>query len=145
MTVSLRKKPLFVTNAIEDKNLPLFTSSKNKREWIHVDDHARGLTRFYKMVLERRIISALAWKNIEEMTDIILKHWQTAITETYVPDRLGHDRRYLLIVLKLTLARLGAKIKFEDGLRQTIEWYKNNEDCGNGEDRGLSEILRRLL
>lgn len=124
--------PLFVTNAIEDKNLPLFKSSKNKREWIHVDDHARGVEAILQKgkIGEAYNIGTGVEKNIEEMTDIILQTLNKPQSlKTYVSDRLGHDRRYLLDTTKIK-RELGwePKIKFEDGLKQTIEWYKNNEE-----------------
>ncbi|MBI4993173.1 MAG: GDP-mannose 4,6-dehydratase, partial [Candidatus Magasanikbacteria bacterium] len=124
--------PLFVTNAIEDKNLPLFKSSGNQREWIHVDDHARGIDAILRngKVGEAYNIGTGVEKNIEEMTDIILATLgKPQSLKTYVPDRLGHDRRYLLDSSKIK-RELGwePRIKFADGLKQTIEWYKNNED-----------------
>ena len=64
------------------------------------------------------------------MTDVILETLgKPQSLKTYVPDRLGHDRRYLLDTTKIK-RELGwePKIKFEDGLKQTIEWYQNNEE-----------------
>src|SRR3989338_10915098 len=124
--------PLFTTNALEDKNLPLFKSSGNRREGIHVDDHARGIDAILQKgkIGEAYNIGTGVEKNIDEITDIILETFgKPQSLKTYVPDRLGHDRRYLLDTTKIK-RELGwePKIKFEDGLKQTIQWYVDNPE-----------------
>lgn len=124
--------PLFVTNALENKELPLFKSSQNKREWIHVLDHCRGIK---EIILrgqpgEEYNIGTGVEKSVEEITDIILeKLGKPSSLKKYVPDRLGHDRRYLLNTDKMT-KELGWKpeIGFKEGINETIDWYVNNQE-----------------
>lgn len=124
--------PLFATNAMEDKPLPLFKSSKNTREWIHADDHSSAVD----LILRKGCIGEVynigtgVERSIEEITDLIL----TALgkpesLKTYVPDRPGHDRRYFIDSSKIR-AELGwePKIPFDQGIRQTILWYRDNPE-----------------
>ncbi len=124
--------PLFVTNALDDETLPMYESTANRREWLHVLDHCRAI----ELVLERgRIgetynVGSGVEKSIGEIADLVL-----ALTgkpdslKTIVPDRPGHDRRYLLDSSKLR-AELGWEpaIAFEDGLAETIRWYADHRD-----------------
>ncbi len=123
--------PLFTINALQGKSLPLYRSSNHKREWIHVDDHCRGID----MILRKGIpgqaynIGSGTEKSIEEITDLILQTLgRDASLKSYVPDRLGHDRRYLLDPTKIQ-TELGwqATIPFECGIVDTIHWYQNNQ------------------
>ena len=124
--------PLFVTNALDDQPLPMYASTQNKREWLHVRDHCRAI----ELVLQSERIgetynvgSGLE-ASIEEIADLVL-----ALTDkpeslkTIVPDRPGHDRRYLLDSSKLR-RELGwePEIGWEDGLRETVDWYASNRD-----------------
>ena len=119
--------PLFVTNALDGLDLPLYASTQNKREWLHVRDHCRAI----ELVLERgRVgetynVGSGVEKTIEEIADAVL-----ALTgapeslKTIVPDRPGHDRRYLLDSTKLR-QELGWKpeIGFDEGMGETVAWY----------------------
>ena len=124
--------PLFTTNALEDKELPLFKSSQNKREWIHVDDHCAGIDLVVRKgtIGESYNIGTRVEKSVEEITDTILGVLgKPASLKTYVPDRLQHDRRYLLdpskIMEELAWVPL---IPYEDGMKTTIEWYRDNPE-----------------
>jgi dTDP-glucose 4,6-dehydratase len=130
--------PLFVTHAFDDLELPLYASTQNRREWLHVDDHCRAI----ELVLEQgregetyNVGSGLE-RSIEEIADLVLElTGKPQSLKTIVPDRPGHDRRYLLDSAKLR-GELGwqPEISFEDGLRATVEWYDAN--------RGWWEPLR---
>jgi dTDP-glucose 4,6-dehydratase len=130
--------PLFVTHAFDDLELPLYASTQNRREWLHVDDHCRAI----ELVLEQgregetyNVGSGLE-RSIEEIADLVLElTGKPQSLKTIVPDRPGHDRRYLLDSAKLR-GELGwqPEISFEDGLRATVEWYAAN--------RGWWEPLR---
>jgi dTDP-glucose 4,6-dehydratase len=130
--------PLFLTHALDDLELPLYASTQNRREWLHVDDHCRAI----ELVLERgregetyNVGSGLE-RSIEEIADLVLDlTGKPESLKTIVPDRPGHDRRYLLDSAKLR-GELGwqPEISFEDGLRATAEWYAAN--------RGWWEPLR---
>lgn len=122
--------PLFATNALDDKKLPVMKSSENKREWIHADDHSAAV---WKIITDGKVgesynIGTGVEKSVSEITDIILKELdKTDSLIEEIPDRLGHDRRYLLDSSKLK-DELGwsARVDFEEGIRDTILWYKNN-------------------
>lgn len=123
--------PLFTANALQDKPLPLFKSSQNRREWIHVLDHARAI----EAILDRgRIgeaynVGTLVEKSVEDIADAVLETLgKPSSLKSYVEDRLQHDKRYLLDPKKIT-DELGWKpeIPFEEGLKETILWYRDNE------------------
>jgi dTDP-glucose 4,6-dehydratase len=124
--------PLFVTNALDDQPLPMYASTQNKREWLHVRDHCRAI----ELVLESdrvgetyNIGSGLE-ASIEEIADLVLElTGKPESLKTIVADRPGHDRRYLLDSSKLR-GELGwePEISWEDGLRETVEWYAANRD-----------------
>ncbi len=122
--------PLFVTNALDDKELPLYASTQNKREWLHVVDHCRAI----ELVLERGRegetynVGSGVEKSIEEIADAVLELTGKPRTlKTIVPDRPGHDRRYLLDSGKLR-EQLGWRDEtpFETGLAETVRWYDAN-------------------
>jgi len=124
--------PLFTTHALDDKELPLYASTQNRREWLHVDDHCSAI----ELVLERgRVgetynVGSGIEKSVEEIADLVLElTGKPQSLKTIVPDRPGHDRRYLLDSSKLR-RELGWEpaIEFEDGLRATVEWYGANRD-----------------
>jgi dTDP-glucose 4,6-dehydratase len=122
--------PLFLTNALDDQELPLYASTQNRREWLHVYDHCRAI----ELVLEQGRegetynVGSGVERSIEEIADLLLElTGKPESLKTIVPDRPGHDRRYLLDSLKLR-TELGwqPQIGFEDGLRATAEWYAAN-------------------
>lgn len=123
--------PRFITNLINDQKIPLFKSSHNKREWIYVDDHNAAVDLVIKKgkAGEAYNIGTGVEKSVEEIADAILNVLQKPKSyKKYVPDRLGHDRRYLLDRQKIS-KELGWKPKFgfNEWLGKTVEWYKKNE------------------
>jgi dTDP-glucose 4,6-dehydratase len=124
--------PLFVTNALDDRELPMYASTQNKREWLHVRDHCRAI----ELVLESdRIgetynVGSGLEASIEDIADLVVKlTGKSESLKTIVPDRPGHDRRYLLDSSKLR-RELGwePEISWEEGLRKTVEWYAANRE-----------------
>jgi dTDP-glucose 4,6-dehydratase len=122
--------PLFITNALDDRALPLYASTQNRREWLHVLDHCRAI----ELVLSRGQVGATynvgsgVEASVEQIADRVLELvGKPASLKTIVPDRPGHDRRYLLDCSKIR-AELGwqPQIDFEHGLRETVEWYRAN-------------------
>jgi dTDP-glucose 4,6-dehydratase len=122
--------PLFVTNALDDRPLPMYSSTQNRREWLHVCDHCRAI----ELVLAQGEpggtynVGSGVEASIEEIADRVLElTGKPESLKTIVPDRPGHDRRYLLDSSKLR-RELGwePEISFEDGLRETVEWYAAN-------------------
>jgi dTDP-glucose 4,6-dehydratase len=122
--------PLFVTNALDDKSLPMYASTQNRREWLHVLDHCRAI----ELVLTRGTVGETynvgsgVEASVEQIADNVLRlTGKPASLKTIVPDRPGHDRRYLLDTTKIR-RELGwaPTVGFEDGLAQTVEWYRAN-------------------
>jgi dTDP-glucose 4,6-dehydratase len=122
--------PLFVTNALDDRSLPLYASTGNKREWLHVLDHCRAI----ELVLDKgRVgetynVGSGVEKSIAEIADAVLEALgKPESLKEIVPDRPGHDRRYLLDSSKLR-DELGWRdeIGFEQGLAETVQWYADN-------------------
>ena len=122
--------PLFVTNALDDKELPLYASTQNRREWLHVRDHCRAI----ELVLtagqigETYNVGSGVERSIEEIADAVLElTGKPSSLKTIVPDRPGHDRRYLLDSSRLR-TELGWRdeIPFEEGLAETVRWYEAN-------------------
>jgi dTDP-glucose 4,6-dehydratase len=123
--------PLFVTNLIDARRVPLYGDGLNVRDWLHVDDHCRALL----AVLERgrageiyNIGGGTALTN-RELADRLF-NLMGASTDAieFVPDRLGHDRRYCVDDTKVR-NELGyePRVKFDEGLRATVQWYRDNE------------------
>jgi dTDP-glucose 4,6-dehydratase len=124
--------PLFATNAIDDKHLPVYRSSANRREWLHVDDHCRAI----ELVLERGRpgetynVGSGDERSIEEIADAVLGALgKPRALVKYVEDRPGHDRRYLLDHSKIE-RELGwrPQVAFAEGLAATVRWYAEHRD-----------------
>jgi dTDP-glucose 4,6-dehydratase len=122
--------PLMITNALHDKALPVYGDGKQQRDWLHVEDNCRGIL----AVLEKGQIGEtynIGGLDVEENLTLVrrLLHLlgKSERLLSFVQDRPGHDRRYALNCKKME-TQLGWRpgISLEDGLRQTIEWYKNN-------------------
>ena len=124
--------PLFVTNALDDEPLPLYASTENRREWLHVaTTAARSTLVLARAWSARRTTSAAGVEaSIEEIADLVLElPGSRESLKTIVPDRPGHDRRYLLDCSKIG-RELGwePQVGFDDGVRDTVEWYAANRD-----------------
>src|SRR3954453_5344990 len=124
--------PLFVTNLIDGGTVPLYGEGTNVRDWLHVDDHCRGIhlvltggrpgevynigggTELTNKELTARLLEATGadWDRVEK-----------------VPDRLGHDQRYSVDISKIR-TELGYEpaLPFADGLAQTVEWYRTHRE-----------------
>ena len=122
--------PLFTTNALDDESLPMYASTQNKREWLHVLDHCEAID----LVLrdgrpgETYNVGSGVEATIEEIAARVLElTGKPASLKTVVPDRPGHDRRYLLDASKIA-GELGwaPAHGFEDGLAETVAWYEAN-------------------
>lgn len=122
--------PRFATLALDDEPLTLYASTQNRREWLHVLDHCRAID----LVLadgrlgETYNVGSGIEANIADIADIVLETLgKPADLKVIVPDRPGHDRRYLLDSTKLR-DELGWKpeIDWAEGVRDTIRWYADN-------------------
>jgi dTDP-glucose 4,6-dehydratase len=122
--------PVFALKALKNEPLPVFKSSGNKREWIHVADHCRAIDVVLNKgtVGESYNIGTGTEKTISNIADGILKILKKPGTlKKIVPDRPGHDSRYLLDSSKINKLGWKPKIKWSDGLKETVDWYKNNK------------------
>lgn len=123
--------PLFITNLIERKKVPVYGTGENVRDWLHVDDHCRGIFAALMNGLSGEVYNIGGGRELtnNEITSLILEAMggdESSIE--YVEDRKGHDLRYSVDWTKIN-RELGyePQVRFEDGLRETIQWYRDNE------------------
>jgi dTDP-glucose 4,6-dehydratase len=133
--------PLFISNLMEGKNVPVYGDGGQVRDWIHVEDHSRGVE---AIILKGKIGETYCLGGDNQPTNLELTKMLITLlgkddsSIEYVTDRPGHDRRYAIDFAKAK-KELGwePQIKLEDGLAATVEWYKNNQDwvnrCKSGE------------
>lgn len=124
--------PLFITNLIEGKKLPIYGNGLNIRDWLHVDDHCDGIFLALTRGKTGQIYNIGGGKELTniEITQIILKLMDgNESSIEYVEDRKGHDLRYSINYEKLaTELGYSPKNSFEKGLSSTIDWYIKNEN-----------------
>ena len=127
--------PLMISNALEDKELPVYGDGKNIRDWLHVYDHCSAID----LVLHKGRIGEVynigghnEKQNIEIVKLILKELGKSESLIKFVTDRLGHDRRYAIDSTKIS-EELGWKPKytFETGIVETIQWYLDNQDWTN--------------
>jgi dTDP-glucose 4,6-dehydratase len=122
--------PLFITNLLDGRTVPLYGDGRNVREWLHVDDHCRGVA----LVLEKgrpgevyNIGGGTELSNVELTSRILSvtgRGWESV---EYVNDRKGHDLRYSLDMSKIgTELGYAPRIPFDQGLADTVQWYRDN-------------------
>lgn len=123
--------PLFITNAIENKKLPLYGDGMQVRDWLHVKDHCEAIDFLIRHGKNGEVynISANNEHTNIETTHLILDELKKphSLIE-HVLDREGHDRRYSLDSTKIRQLGWQPKIKYEEGIRSTVRWYLKNED-----------------
>jgi dTDP-glucose 4,6-dehydratase len=122
--------PLFITNAIDDLPLPLYGDGMNERDWLHVSDHCRAIDiaiesgtagEVYNIGGGNEVRNADLTRRILQLTgkpESLIRH---------VEDRPGHDRRYSLDTTKLQKLGWKPRVPFEQGLAETVAWYRQNE------------------
>ena len=123
--------PLFTTRALAGEPLPLYASTKNRREWLHVDDHAAAIDAVvhHGRVGETYNVGSGHEVDIEGIADAVLDALGLGPElKTLVPDRPSHDRRYLLDSTKLR-SELGwaARVGWDEGIAATVDWYRRHE------------------
>jgi len=123
--------PLFITNLIDNLSVPVYGDGLNIRDWLHVDDHCQGI---HKVLAKGRpgeiynIGGGTELSNINLTMQILKLMNRDESSIRFVDDRLGHDLRYSVDARKVS-EELGyaPHVKFEEGLRKTVEWYQGNE------------------
>ncbi len=124
--------PLFITNAMQDKPLPIYGKGQAVRDYLYVTDHCKAIDAILKEGKsgETYCLGGDSEKNGVEVADTILDllH-KPASLKTFVEDRKGHDMRYAIDHSKIT-RELGWKpsVSFEEGIKMTIDWYKQNKN-----------------
>jgi dTDP-glucose 4,6-dehydratase len=124
--------PLFATNAIDDEPLPMYASTKNKREWLHVLDHCEAIDLVLRegRAGETYNVGSGVEATIEEIADRVLElTGKPSSLKQIGPDRPGHDRRYLLDAAKIR-DELGwtATRGWDEGIAETVAWYQSNRE-----------------
>jgi dTDP-glucose 4,6-dehydratase len=124
--------PLFVTNLLEGDTVPVYGDGLQVRDWLHVDDHARGIGH----VLEHGALGEVynlgcgnGRTNLEvtkELTRLTGRSYDDSVR--HVTDRQGHDRRYALDASKARALGWSPRVAFADGLAETVEWYRERRD-----------------
>ena len=124
--------PLFVTNLLDGEPVPLYGDGGNQRDWLHVDDHCRGIALVLQKGASGEIYNIGGGTELtnRELTDMLLE--LTGRDESfirYVEDRLGHDRRYCVSIEKIS-RELGyqPQVDFRQGLADVVQWYRDNRE-----------------
>jgi dTDP-glucose 4,6-dehydratase len=122
--------PLFVTNALDDRPLPLYGDGLQRREWLYVSDHAAGVDFVLRHGAEGETynLAGPTERTNREVVTLLLellgKPWSLVMQ---VEDRPGHDRRYAMDGTRLAALGWQPTTTFEDGLAATVAWYRANE------------------
>ena len=123
--------PLFVTNALEEKKLPVYGDGKNIRDWLYVEDHCYAIQYIINNGEVGEIYNIGGGNELTniEITDFILKETNKSESlKQFVQDRLGHDRRYSLDCEKLANIGWQPKHEFQEAMKFTVDWYKKNDE-----------------
>ena len=123
--------PLFITNLHEGKKVPVYGTGMNVRDWLHVDDHCRGIY----LVLTKGVAGEIynigggtELSNLQLTNQVLELMGKNEDSIEFVEDRKGHDLRYSVDISKIS-EQLGYKpmVNWESGLEETVEWYRANE------------------
>ena len=121
--------PSFISKLITKRPVTLYGDGKNIREWIHVSDHVRAIAWLYRHGISGEVynIAGNEEKTNLEITKILLREFNEDDSMIqYVNDRPGHDFRYALNGSKISKLGFKNEIEFNNGLKSTVEWYRNN-------------------
>ncbi len=124
--------PLFITNAMEDKDLPLYGDGMHQRDWIYVEDNCRGVEaaaikgepgQIYN------VATGLSQPNLH-VAELIIEHLGDATSSkiVFIEDRMGHDRMYKLAADRVRGLGWEPEVSFEEGMERTVNWYRENTD-----------------
>ncbi|MEV5754580.1 dTDP-glucose 4,6-dehydratase [Actinoallomurus sp. NPDC052308] len=122
--------PLFVTNLLDGRRIPLYGDGRNVREWLHVTDHCRGI----QLVLQKgspgetyNIGGGVELTNADLARRLLAAHGVGWEMVEYVPDRPGHDLRYSVDTTKIRGLGYRPEVDFDEGLAEVVRWYAANE------------------
>ncbi len=145
--------PLFITNAIDDQLLPLYGDGRYRRDWLSVHDHCRAIEHVLRYGAPGNVYNIGGGNEQENITvaEMILKHLGKPMELIrFVEDRPGHDRRYAVDWSRLRLLGWNPRVRFEEGLCATVDWYRTHESWWRkikaGEFRAYyEEVYRKRL
>jgi len=123
--------PLFTTNALDGEPLPLYGDGRQVRDWLHVDDHCSGIELVLREGEPGAVYNIAAGEEHENVELVRLILDQLGFDQSlvrHVEDRAGHDRRYSLDTTKLRSLGWEPRRAWRDGIRATIDWYRENRD-----------------
>lgn len=124
--------PLMISNALEDRHLPVYGDGMQVRDWLYVEDHCRAILELLVKGREGEIYNIggnRSLPNLEVVAKILAAAGKPDSLIRYVTDRPGHDRRYALSSEKLMRETGWCPLtEFEDGLPRTVEWYRSNAE-----------------
>src|SRR4051812_11693487 len=124
--------PLMISNALEDKQLPIYGDGMQIRDWLYVEDHTRAIWTVLEKGREGEIYNiggTRSLPNLEVVRQILAATGKPDSLMKFVADRRGHDRRYALSSEKLMKETGWAPLmNFEEGLQKTVDWYRTNQD-----------------
>ena len=121
--------PLMILNAMAGDHLPVYGDGRQVRNWLYVEDFARGIGHVLEHGVPGEVYNCGGpdeCENIDVVRRIIALTGGEESQIEYVTDRPGHDRRYSLSSTKLEALGWSARMRFEDGLARTVEWYRDN-------------------
>ncbi|MCS6263051.1 MAG: dTDP-glucose 4,6-dehydratase [Nitrospira sp.] len=122
--------PLFATNAIDGEPLPLYGDGRQCRDWLSVYDHAAGIQHVFEQGEPGTVYNVGGGnerENIMVAEQIVATLGKSRSLIRFVQDRPGHDRRYSIDCRRLRALGWSPQVPFEDGLRQTVDWYRTHE------------------
>jgi dTDP-glucose 4,6-dehydratase len=123
--------PLFATNALDGNPLPLYGDGRQVRDWLHVDDHCAAIELVLRAGEPGEVYNVGANEEHQnvELARVIVEHvGADAGLIRHVEDRAGHDRRYSLETTKIRSLGWQPRRDWEEGIRSTIDWYRDNRD-----------------
>jgi dTDP-glucose 4,6-dehydratase len=122
--------PVLVIKALRDQPLPIYGKGTNVRDWLHVEDNCRAIDIVLQKAKAGEIVNIGSGNEVPniDVAKLILKHMKKPESLIkYVDDRPGHDFRYSLIWDRIRKMGWKPKMKFEDGLKKTVDWYVANQ------------------
>jgi dTDP-glucose 4,6-dehydratase len=122
--------PLFTTNAMEGKDLPLYGDGMHQRDWLHVEDNCRGIETVAEKGNSGEVYNIAAGHSQPNLhvAELIIEHvGETKSKIVFIEDRKGHDRMYKLDAARARALGWRPQVSFEDGMKQTVEWYVQNK------------------
>lgn len=121
--------PLFVTNTMEGRDLPLYGDGMHQRDWLYVEDNCRGIETVAvagEVGAVYNIAAGHSQPNLR-VAELIVEHiGETSSKIVFIEDRKGHDRMYKLDAARARALGWEPRVSFEDGMKKTIEWYQKN-------------------